>query len=287
MKTATKVVQLPGLGLNAYEVEGRPYVSMREIVKATRPTSNNTDPLIKWIEGTQNASDTNGSQVFPQSFEGAQMFECNVPREQGGTSVAKLFSPAVAWHWILNELTNRSAAVQQRALKLVQVVGAAGFETMCQEVLGLRATVEENLHGALRLQADLEKKAPDIQRLKLALYQVLLPEMKLKTIHDLPKNDIHHPIFNVIKTMINESVYRRLDEGVLDGLNVVQKRSPRKYGNRKASKYSCLTDEAHRALKPVINAHIVALKQIQHLPATADDIRRVVTALDSVYPRYK
>jgi hypothetical protein len=127
MKTATKVVQLPGLGLNAYEVEGRPYVSMREMVKATRPTSNNTDPLTKWIEGTQNSSDTNGSQGFPQSFEGAQMFECNVPRAQGGTSVAKLFSPAVAWHWILNELTNRSAAVQQRALKLVQIVGAIRY----------------------------------------------------------------------------------------------------------------------------------------------------------------
>lgn len=285
MKTATKVVQLPGLGLNAYEVEGRPWVSMSEIVKATR-NNDDTRKLTAWLSGDANPSGTNGSQGFPQGF-GGDAFECDVPRPDGSHISAKLFSPAIAWHWILNELTNRSAAVQQRALKLVQVVGAAGFETMCQEVLGLRATVEENLHGALRLQADLEKKAPDIQRLKLALYQVLLPEMKLKTIHDLPKNDIHHPIFNVIKTMINESVYRRLDEGVLDGLNVVQKRSPRKYGNRKASKYSCLTDEAHRALKPVINAHIVALKQIQHLPATADDIRRVVTALDSVYPRYK
>lgn len=286
MKTATKVVQLPGLGLNAYEVEGRPWVSMSEIVKATR-NNDDTRPLTKWLSGAEKSSSTNGSQVFPQELSGAQPFECTVPRDQGGTSVAKLFSPQIAWHFILNDLTSTKAAIVERALKLVQVVGAAGFETMCQEVLGLRATVEENLHGALRLQADLEKKAPDIQRLKLALYQVLLPEMKLKEIHDLPKNDIHHPIFNVIKTMINESVYRRLDEGVLDGLNVVQKRSPRKYGNRKASKYSCLTDEAHRALKPVINAHIVALKQIQHLPATADDIRRVVTALDSVYPRYK
>lgn len=286
MKTATKVVQLPGLGLNAYEVEGRPWVSMSEIVKATR-NNDDTRKLTAWLSGAANPSGASAFQGFPQDFGGAQIFECNVPREQGGTSVAKLFSPAVAWHWILNELTNRSAAVQQRALKLVQVVGAAGFETMCQEMLGLRATVEENLHGALRLQADLEKKAPDIQRLKLALYQALLPEMKLKTIHDLPRNDIHHPIFNVIKTMINESVYRRLDEGVVEGLNVIQERSPRKYGNRKASKYSCLTDEAHRALKPVINAHIVALKQIQHLPATAEDIRRVVTALDSVYPRYK
>ena len=85
MKTSTKTVQLPGLGLNAYEVDGRAYVSMSEIVKATR-NNDDTRPLIKWLSGAQNLCDANGSQPF----------ECNVSRAQGGTSVANLFSPAVA-----------------------------------------------------------------------------------------------------------------------------------------------------------------------------------------------
>jgi hypothetical protein len=287
MKTATKVVQLPHLNINAYEVEGRPYVSMSEIVKATRPTSKNTDALNKWLEGAQNPSVASGSQGFPQEFEGAQNFKCEVPRAQGGTSVAHMLSPQLAARFWMSELSNRSEAVVQRALKLVTLLADVALNDLCQEALGMKVTPQENLHGAIRLQADLEKKAPDIQRLKLAIYQTLLPELKLKTIHDLPKNDIHYPLFNIIKTLINESVYRRLDEGIVEGLSVVQERSPRKPGNRKATKYSCLTTEAQQALKPVINAHIVALKQIQHLPATVQDIKRVVTTLDSVYPRYK
>lgn len=51
----------------------------------------------KWLDRAQIPSDANGSQSF----------EALVNRAQGGTSVAKLFSPAVAWHWILSELTSR------------------------------------------------------------------------------------------------------------------------------------------------------------------------------------
>jgi hypothetical protein len=287
MKTATKVVQLPHLNINAYEVEGRPYVSMSEIVKATR-SGTSTDPLTKWLERATNLSDVNGSQGFPQDFERATPIDVVVPVDNGRTTTAaKLLSPQLAARFWASELSNRSEAVVKRALKLVTLLADVALNDLCQEALGMKVTPQENLHGAIRLQADLEKKAPDIQRLKLAIYQALLPELKLKTIHDLPKNDIHYPLFNIIKTLINESVYRRLDEGIVEGLSVVQDRSPRKPGNRKATKYSCLTTEAQQALKPVINAHIVALKQIQHLPATVQDIKRVVTTLDSVYPRYK
>jgi hypothetical protein len=284
MKTATKVVQLPHLNINAYEVEGRPYVSMSEIVKATRNTDD-TRTLVKWLSGAAHPSGANESQGFPQDGCGAA-FDCSVPHESGSKH-AKLLTPQLAARFWTSELSSKSKDVVQRDLKLVTLLADVALNDLCQEALGMKVTPQENLHGAIRLQADLNAKAPDIQRLKLAIYQALMPEMKLKTIHDLPKNDINYPLFNVIKTLINESVYRRLDHGVVEGLAVVQDHSPRKYGNRKASKYSCLTSEAQQALKPVINAHIVALKQIQHLPGTVQDIKRIVTTLDSVYPRYK
>ncbi len=280
MKTATKTVQLPGLGLNAYEVEGRAYVSMSEIVKATR-NADNTQPLNTWLDGAAQPSDVNGSQSFPQAPDGAA-FECNVPHESG-SKVAKLFSPSVAWHWVLHELTNRSEAVQKRALKLVQVVGAAGFETITQEALGLRVSVEENLNAAVRLQADLTIKAPDIQRLKLAMYKSMLPHAGFESTFDLPKNDMYYPIFNEIKKVVN-SVYARLDQGVLEAIDVVKKNTPHK-AYKRPTKYSCLTEEARQALKPVINAYITAFSMLQ-TPGTALDVDRIIKSIDRVYPRY-
>ena len=282
MKTSTKTVQLPGLGLNAYEVDGRAYVSMSEIVKSTR-NDDVTRPLIKWLDRAAQPSDANGSQGFPQALDRAQPFECNVPRAQGGTSVANLFSPQVAWHWVLSELTNRSAAVQQRALKLVQVVGAAGFETICQEALGLRVSVEENLTAAVRLQADLDQKAPDIQRLKLAVYKAMLPHVGFASTHDLPKNDLRYPIWREIKLVVN-SLYARLDEGVHDAISTVQKNTPHSKWKR-PTKYSCLTEEARNALKPVINAYITAFSMLEH-QATVLDVKRIIEKIDRIYPRY-
>lgn len=281
MKTATKVVQLPGLGLNAYEVDGRAYVSMSEIVKATR-NDDVTRPLIKWLDRDAQPSDANGSQGFPQELSG-DAFECLVPRPDGSHIKANLFSPAVAWHWVLSELTNRSEAVQERALKLVQVVGAAGFETLTQEALGLRVSVAENLTSAVRLQADLNQKAEDIQRLKLAMYKSMLPHAGFASTMDLPKNDLYYPIFNEIKKVVN-SVYARLDEGVLEAIDTVKRSTPSKTYNR-PTKYSCLTEEARTALKPVINAYITAFSMLQ-TPGTAMDVDRIITSIDRVYPRY-
>jgi hypothetical protein len=272
MKTSTKIVQLPGLGLNAYEVDGRAYVSMSEIVKATR-NNDDTRPLIKWLSGAQNFSDANGFQPF----------ECNVSRAQGGTSVANLFSPAVAWHFILNDLTSTKAAIVARSLKLVQVVGAAGFETMTQEALGLRVSVTENLTAAVRLQADLTVKAPDIQRLKLAMYKAMVPHLGLQSTHDLPYNDLKYPIYKEIKKVVN-SLYSRLDEGVLTAIDVVKKSTPSK-SYKRPSKYSCLTEEARKALKPVINAYITGFAMLQ-TPGTALDVQRIIQSIDRVYPRY-
>jgi hypothetical protein len=254
---------------------------MSEIVKATR-NADNTQPLNKWLDGAAQPSDANGSQAFPQAPDG-DAFECAVPRPDGSHITAKLFKPSVAWHWVLHELTNRSSAVQERALKLVQVVGAAGFETMCQESLGLRVSVEENLNAAVRLQADLTVKAPDIQRLKLAMYKAMLPHAGFESTFDLPKNDMYYPIFNEIKKVVN-SVYARLDQGVLDAIDVIKKNTPHKPYKR-PTKYSCLTEEARQALKPVINAYITAFSMLQ-TPGTAFDVDRIIKSIDRVYPRY-
>jgi len=281
MKTATKTVQLPGLGLNAYEVDGRDYVSTSEIVQATR-SSTSTDPLTKWLERGSNPSDAKGSQGFPQDFERGS-FECNVPRPNGSTAVANLFRPAVAWHFILSELTNRSAAVRGRALSLVQVVGAAGFETMTQEALGLRVSVEENLTSAVRLQADLTSKAKPIQALKVAMYQALLPHAEIYTIYDLPRDDRYLPISKEIKEVIN-TVYTHLDEGIHSALGAVQKNTPHPKWKR-PTKWSCLTEEAKEALLPVIRAYITAFNMIQ-APATVLDIQRVIDNVSRTYPRY-
>ena len=281
MKTSTKTVQLPGLGLNAYEVDGRAYVSMSEIVKATR-NDDVTRPLIKWLDRDAQPSDANGSQGFPQALD-RDAFECLVPRPDGSHIKANLFKPAVAWHWVLSELTNRSAAVQERALKLVQVVGAAGFETLTQEALGLRVSVTENLTAAVRLQADLTVKAPDIQRLKLAMYKAMVPHLGLQSTHDLPYNDLKYPIYSEIKKVVN-SLYSRLDEGVLTAIDVVKKSTPSK-SYKRPSKYSCLTEEARNALKPVINAYITGFAMLQK-PGTALDVERIIQSIDRVYPRY-
>lgn len=284
MKTATKAVQLPHLGINAYEVDGRPYVSMSEIVKATRPTSKKVDPLTSWLRGAQNPSDANGSQGFPQEKRGAQSFECNVPRAQGGTSVAQLFSPQLAARFWASELSSSSTDVVKRALNLVTILADVALNDLCQEALGLKVTPSENLTAAVRLQADLTIKAPDIQRLKLAMYQALLPHLEFKTVDDLPKNDLYYPIYNEIKYVVN-ALYERLDEGVQDAIKVVQKSSPRPQGKRAATKYSCLTEEARAALKPVVNAHILAFSMLR-TPATLLDVKEIVSQMDKIYPRY-
>lgn len=280
--TATKVAVLPHLGLNAYEAHGRAYVSMSEILRATRPTTKDTTKISKWLEGDANTSHANGSQGSSQAFEGDH-FWCHVPRPDGSHILAHLFSPQIAWTWILNELSNRSSEVVAKALKLIQLVGAGGFETLCQESLGLRASMSENLTAAVRLQADLSVKAPDMQRLKLAMYQSFMPHREFMTTFDLPRNDLYYPISKQIRKVFN-SVYSRLDEGVHSAISTVQKNTPTE-SYKRATKYSCLTAEAKDALKPVINAYITGFKMLQ-TPATPLDVDRIIANVDSIYPRY-
>lgn len=285
MKTTTKTVQLPiqVADIHTYEVDGRAYVSMSELARSTR-NHKSTVPVQKWLsDAATNPSDANGSQG-PQALEGATPFEAVVPVDSGRTtSIAKLFSPSVAWHFILSELTNRSSTVRDRAIRLIQIVGAAGFETMCQEALGLRVSVEENLTAAVRLQADLDQKAPDIQRLKLAVYKAMLPHVGFASTHDLPKDDRRYPIWREIKLVVN-SLYARLDEGVHAAISTVQKNTPHSKWKR-PTKYSCLTEEARTALKPVINAYITAFSMLEH-QATALDVKRIIEKIDRIYPRY-
>jgi hypothetical protein len=206
-----------------------------------------------------------------------------VPRPDGSHITAKLFSPGVAWSWIISELGNRSAAVRGRALNFIQVVGDAGFTGMVQEALGLRVSIEENLTAAVRLQADLSLKAPDIQRLKLAVYQSMLPHVGFDSVYDLPVDDRRYPIWREIKTIVN-SVYSRLDEGVHAAIRTVQKSTPHTQWKR-PTKYSCLTEEARTALKPVIGAYIAAFSVLDH-PATVLDVQNIVEKIDRIYPRY-
>ncbi len=153
-------------------MDGRPYVSMSEVVTATR-NNKSTRPIQSWLDTATKPSGANGSQGLHQGFDTATPIDAVVPVDNGRTTTAaKLLSPQLAARFWMSELSNRSEAVVKRALKLVTLLADVALNDLCQEALGMRITPEENLHGAIRLQADLEKKAPDIQRLKLAIYQV-------------------------------------------------------------------------------------------------------------------
>jgi hypothetical protein len=108
---------------------------MSEVVKATRPTSKNTDVLSKWLEGAAEPSNSNGSQVFSQLFEGAA-FDCSVPHGSG-SKLAKLISPQLAARFWMSELSNRSEAVVKRAMKLVTLLADVALNDLCQEALGM------------------------------------------------------------------------------------------------------------------------------------------------------
>jgi len=71
------------------------YVSKSQLCMATR-NNKQTKPITDWLDTAANLSDANGSEGFPQGFDGAQI-EVVVPRSQGGTSVAQLLSPFTAW----------------------------------------------------------------------------------------------------------------------------------------------------------------------------------------------
>ena len=86
-----------------------------------------------------------------------------------------------------------------------------------------------------------------------------------------------------IKEVIN-SLYSRLDEGVHEAIKTVKKNTPHK-SYKRPTKYSCLTEEARTALKPVINAYITAFSMLQ-TPGTALDVKRIIESIDRVYPRY-
>ena len=282
MKTTTNIANLGihAADIKAYEVDGRAYVSMSEIARSTR-NHKSTNPVKAFLDATSKPSDPNGSQGFPQDLD-ATLLEATV-QTNSGAQVAHLMTPGLAFNFWISEATNRSAEVAARAISLIQIVGAAGFETMCQEALGLRVSVEENLTAAVRLQANLALKAPDIQRLKLAVYKAMLPHVGFESTFDLPKDDRRYPIWREIKLVVN-SLYARLDEGVHDAISTVQKNTPHSKWKR-PTKYSCLTEEARNALTPVINAYITAFSMLEH-QATALDVKRIIEKIDRIYPRY-
>ena len=284
---ASKTATLPELGfdaaeMHAYEVQGRAYVSMSELARSTRG-HRDTRPVQRWVDSvTSNASDAKESQGFPQAER--IPFECSV-ETNSGVQMTHLITPGMAFNFWLAEVTNPKVGIEvsARAVRLIQAVGTAGFETLCQESLGLRASMSENLTAAVRLQADLSVKAQDMQRLKLVMYQAFMPHRKFMTTFDLPKNDLYYPISKQIKKVFN-SVYSRLDEGVHSAISTVQKNTPTE-SYKRATKYSCLTAEAKDALKPVINAYITGFKMLQ-TPATPLDVDRIIANVDSIYPRY-
>ncbi len=135
-------------GINAYRVGDKGYVSKSQLCMATR-NNDDTRPLNKWLDSAKNPSDANGSQGFPQGFDRAQI-EVVVPRSQGGTSVAHLFSPFTAWEWLLYELGNRSKEVRSRASKLVSAFGAVGIDTMVKEACGITFSPQESCSDWLK-----------------------------------------------------------------------------------------------------------------------------------------
>ena len=150
---------IPGLdGIKAYELNGHAYVSKSQLCLATRGNKA-TEPFSKWLSTAAFASDTNGSQGFPQEKDTAQVTAL-VERGQGGYSKAHLISPLIGYQWFLRDMKSTSAAIRERATDLVIKVGAVGFDTMVKEACGVGYAPAESIPAAAATLRNLAPCAP-------------------------------------------------------------------------------------------------------------------------------
>ena len=91
-----------------YRRSGHAYVSKGQLCLATR-NDKSTKPLNKWLDSAAFASDTNGSQGFPQDKDSAAFVKAHV-MSINGTKEAHLISPLIGYQWFLHEMKNDQVA---------------------------------------------------------------------------------------------------------------------------------------------------------------------------------
>jgi len=263
IKTATEFT-IPGLeGINAYRVGDTGYVSKSQLCMATR-NNDNTQPLNKWLDGATNPSDSNGSESFPQGFDGATL-EAVVPA--GHTfSKAHLIRPFTAYHWFLHEAENRSAAVRDRAMKLIISVGAVGMDTLVKQACGLSYSPQESFSDWMKLQPTHEKASP-INEVK-----ELLVSMGYR---DRSKR---------MGEIVNEIFYNRLPVDVFERLKEFKREHYAKHNSWCGpSLFQCLNKE----VQDKFNAYASAALVLLHDDYEILNMTEIVQKLDRIAPRFR
>lgn len=255
---------IPGLdGIKAYELNGHAYVSKSQLCLATRGNKA-TEPFSKWLSTAAFASDTNGSQGFPQEKDTAQVTAL-VERGQGGYSKAHLISPLIGYQWFLRDMKSTSAAIRERATDLVIKVGAVGFDTMVKEACGVGYAPAESMSEWIKLQPTHEKAAP-INAVKQKLLDIGYVDQTKR-----------------MGEIINDLFYNRLPTEVFDEIKRVKQEFRHKHSNWCGpSQFQVLTKDAQNALNTIAAAALVLL-DTDHFRG----ITEIVQKLDKIQPRHR
>lgn len=264
IQTATEFAILGLEGINAYRVGDTGYVSKSQLCLATRDHKN-TQPLDKWLDAVANPSDTNGSESFPQGFD-AVAISAFVPSNNGGFKEAHLIRPFTAYHWFLHEADNRSAAVRDRAMKLIISVGAVGMDTLVKEACGLSYSPQESFSDWMKLQPTHEKAAP-INEVKELLVSYGYRDRSKR-----------------MGEIINEIFYNRLPVQVFDRLKEFKREYYAKHNSCFGpSLFQCLNKE----VQDKFNAYASAALVLLHDDYEILNMTKIVQKLDRIAPRFR
>jgi len=255
---------IPGLdGIKAYELNGHAYVSKSQLCLATRDHKN-TKPINKWLDAAAFASDTNGSQGFPQDKNAAAFVKAHV-MSSNGTKEAHLISPLIGFQWFLHEMKSTSATIRQRATDLVIKVGAVGFDTMVKEACGVGYAPAESMSEWIKLQPTHEKAAP-INAVKQKLLDLGYIDRTKR-----------------MGEIINDLFYNRLPTEVFDEIQRLKQEFRHPHNNWCGpSQFQVLTKDAQNALNTIAAAALVLL-DTDHFRG----ITEIVQKLDKIQPRHR
>ncbi len=250
-------------GIKAYELNGHAYVSKSQLCLATRGNKA-TEPFSRWLSTAAFASDTNGSQGFPQGKDTAAFVKAHV-MSSNGTKEAHLISPLVGYQWFLREMKSTSAAIRERATDLVIKVGAVGFDTMVKEACGVGYAPAESMSEWIKLQPTHEKAAP-INAVKQKLLDIGYIDRTKR-----------------MGEMINDLFYNRLPAEVFNEVQRVKQEFRHKHNSWCGpSQFQVLTKDAQNALNTIAAAALVLLDTDNYRGIT-----EIVQKLDKIQPRHR